>query len=82
MWLIKSIGLGLLAVLAALVVCVISAVIAVFILSARDGSGGGIGWAPVSLIRQQPWLAVAMVVLLCLLFALGVGAGHRRYFAR
>jgi hypothetical protein len=81
MWLIKSIGLGLLAVLAALVVCVISAVIAVFILSAREGSGG-IGWDPVSLIRQQPWVAVAMVVLLCLLFALGVGAGYRRYFAR
>jgi len=83
MWVIKSIGLGLLAVLAALSLSVVALILTVIVLSARySAQGDGIGWDPVSLVRQQPLVPILVSVVLSLLFALGFGYGYRRFYLR
>jgi H+/Cl- antiporter ClcA len=78
MWIIKSIGLGLLAVIAALFTCIVFIVIALMIIASHSGSAGGVGWDPVSLSRQQP----LVWVMICLVFAAGFAAGYRRFSPR
>jgi uncharacterized membrane protein YphA (DoxX/SURF4 family) len=75
MWIVKSIALGLLAVLAALVAFVIGIG---WWVSRSAPPGESIGWDPVSMFHQQPLIWVA----LCLIFALGFGYGYRRHLRR
>ena len=82
MWVIKSIGLGLLTVLAALFALIACILIALFALAARQSEGEGVGWDVVSLTRQHPLVPVVFVALVCLLFVTGFGYGYRRYYPR
>lgn len=79
MWLIKSIGLGLLTIVAALFVLVVAMIITLMVISSRYPANEGIGWDPVSLVHQQPLVPVAFVAIILLLFATGFLKGYRRY---
>jgi len=82
MWVIKSIGLGLLTVIAALFVLLIAILVTLLVLSRRYAEeGAGIGWDPVSLVRQQPMVVTVLIAVLCLLFASGFTIGYRLYHA-
>jgi hypothetical protein len=78
MWIVKSIGLGLLAVIAALFIFVVFVIVALMILASRMAGEGGIGWDSVSLVCQQPLISVVIF----LIFAVGFGIGYRHFSPR
>jgi H+/Cl- antiporter ClcA len=75
MWVIKSIGLGLVAVLAALVAFVIGMS---WWVGRSAPPGESIGWDPVSFVYQQP----LVWVVIFLIFAVALAAGYRHFSPR
>jgi hypothetical protein len=81
MWVLKSIGTGLLAVLAALVACISGILVYAVVVSAKHPEhAGGVGWDVVSLVHQKPPISIAFFVSVAGMFALGFLLG-RRWFA-